>query len=234
MKLATFLTLLPLALPVFAQETKDPVVKHESPPDAPPECASISRREVQQTIESETGLIDQLTAKLADVEAKSPGSEEAKELRLTIRDHCDTLDQAKRLLAQLIKTSGIIYNPVSHQGNRSLPLVERKILLETQLRFIATMEGEDLHTFVGNIDLRDNPVPFLHQRYLEATLTLDALRLKGLANGHPDFISAEKSIKTIQTHLDTAILAIRKTLEAELEIVNTQIAQPPVAQPPQQ
>ncbi|MBN8457193.1 MAG: hypothetical protein J0M04_05060 [Verrucomicrobia bacterium] len=228
-------TQIDLALDKLKGSIQPKLGKPNSLPPAASGRAEISLSELRQRLDTETALLKQLTAKLAEIEATSPESAEAKELKLTIREQADIVDQVQRLLNQVIKTKGILYlGPVQHPDNGSRPPKERKALLEHRLKFITTLEGEDLYTFVGNLDLRDNPVPDLHQRYLAATLTLDALRIKGVGNGHPEWITAEKSTSAIKARLDTAVQAIRKTLEAELDIVSAQIPQSPVVPPPQQ
>ena len=188
--------------------------------------------DAKRTYESELDMLQAMQIKRFGMQNR-PEADLA-ELDRAIRQQEETVNQAHKVLAQIAKAKGIIYhhpNEVDWIQKSDLqpphavnPLKTEKARLEGQVKMLTDLTGEPLLTFAGNLDLRDNPVSELHHRQLMAVLDLDELKANGLGADHPKVMTKTRMIEALKAQLDAAVGALRATLQAQLTLVNAQLA----------
>ena len=188
--------------------------------------------DAKRTFEAEQQMLQAMKLKRAEIQ--SPSEASTVELDRTIRLQEETVDQCRKVLANIVKARGIRYQGPAEADRiqktdvqpppAANPLKADKPRLEGQLKFLNDLTGEPLLTFAGNLDLRDNPVAELHRRQLTAVLDLDELKANGLGADHPKVMTKTRMIEALKAQLDTAVGALRETLKAQLTLVNAQLA----------
>ncbi len=178
--------------------------------------------------------------------SKNPTAEETVGLRGAIKEQEQVVTEAREALAEMVKKQAIKYyendNEPGPRPEAAPPappspphLKAEKARLEGQLKSRPELSGEPLLTFAGNLDLRDNPVAELHRRQLIAGLDLEELKANGLGADHPKVTAKTRMIEGLKAQLDTAVGALRETLQAQLTLVDAQLAAleaaPPAAKP---
>lgn len=167
--------------------------------------------------------------------SKNPTAEETVGFRGAIKEQEHAVEEAREALAKIVRKQAIkYYENEKAPGPRpeaappappSPPLLKaEKVRLDGQLKSLTELTGEPLLTFAGNLDLRDNPVAELHRRQVMAGLDLEELKANGLGADHPKVMTKTRMIEALKAQLDTAVAALRDTLQAQLTLVNAQLA----------
>jgi hypothetical protein len=167
--------------------------------------------------------------------SKNPTAEETVGFRGAIKEQEAAVEEAREVLAKIVKKQAIKYyenekEPAAQQESAppappSPPLLKaEKVRLEGQLKSLTELIGEPLLTFAGNLELRDNPVAELHRRQLLAGLDFEELKANGLGADHPKVMTKTRMIEALKAQLDTAVDTLRATLQAQLTVVNAQLA----------
>jgi uncharacterized protein involved in exopolysaccharide biosynthesis len=191
--------------------------------------------DARRTYESEQRMLQTMKLKRARVQisAEPDSARGITELNRMIRTQEDTVDQCRKVLANIVRARGIVYYDPADAGRSQQPAVQPppaanplkadKVRLEHQLKFLNELTGESLLTFAGNLGFRDNPVAELHRRRLLAGLDLEGLKANGLGDDHPKVITQTRMIEALQAQLDAAVVALRDTLQAQLTLVKAQL-----------
>jgi polysaccharide biosynthesis transport protein len=164
-------------------------------------------------------------------------NEEAKkamdELSKAVVQQKDLVESKRKLLSQILRQEKIIYEPSQGQGatrgfteanqaesageiyNR---LEQEKIQLESQIDTLLRYDGQQLMNYAAALDLPDNVIPQLLPEFQEKNRGYEALKVSGLGDLHPKMVSLEISLLETKKDLEKAVITLRDTLKAKLEL----------------
>lgn len=158
------------------------------------------------------------------------------ELREAVVAQEDLVEEKRKALTQLIRTERIPYQPGNGGGREGYtPLDEARvsaqrysdleadrIKLESQIQTLLRYDGEKLMRYAAGLNLPENVIRTLYPQYLAAQRELNALTVGGLGGNHPNVRQQKKIIEEIRKDLDDGVVALRETLNAQLELTKEQ------------
>ncbi len=160
------------------------------------------------------------------------------QLRKAVQQQEDAVEDKRKLLSQIIRQEGIIY-----QGDQSvfqgsgrfdeavdaenaakayMELEQDRIQLESQIETLLKYDGEQLMNYAGGLSLPDNIIPTLLPQYQEQKREFEGLKSSGLGRKHPLVQGQEAIIKKMEQDLVEAVANLRETLKAKLELAKEQ------------
>lgn len=178
-------------------------------------CQEVGRAYKQYRMETETKQADQ----------------QLHALNKAIQDQEDKVEERRKVLAQIVRTKGIVYrgqdsiynsNEVfEDQGAQSAldtynKLQQDKLQLESQINSLLKYDNDQLLTYASGLDLPDNIVKNLYPKYEEKKRELETLKSSGLADNHPTVKTEEKQVDGMKRQLEEGAVNLRATLQAQL------------------
>jgi len=160
------------------------------------------------------------------------------QLRRAVQQQEDSVEDKRKLLSQIIRQEGIIY-----QGDQSLfqgsggfneaddaenatkaflALEQDKIQLESQIETLLKYDGEQLMNYAGGLNLTDNIIPTLLPQYQEQKREFEALKSSGLGAKHPTVEGQATLLAKMEQDLVEAVANLREVLKAKLELAKEQ------------
>ncbi|MEM9236068.1 MAG: hypothetical protein AAGB14_04765 [Verrucomicrobiota bacterium] len=207
----------------------------------------VARRRLEQSIQARNISGTELT----EIRAFSSSPEEARLLvegtseayrqRLTkletqrsqqaIDELRDAVRHQEEVVAEKRKTlTSIIRQGVLDGRFQGAPVVvaytelrKQRSLIEAHLDSTLKLDNERLMAFAAKLQLPENIIRSRYPQYLEAKRQLDALKLAGLGDRHPNIKQQQKVIEGMRRDLDEGVIALRETLEAQLELNTEQL-----------
>jgi capsular exopolysaccharide synthesis family protein len=173
----------------------------------------------------------------AEIENRD-GDKALYELNKAVRDQEDKVEDRRKVLAQIVKTKGIIYKGTDSfygqsgvdedQGARNAlqmynQLEQEKVQLETQINTLLKYDSDQLMVYAAGLELPDNIIRNLYPQYLDAKRQGDGLKINGLGDQHPTVIAASEQIKTMKHQLDEGVVNLRATLQARLAMASDRL-----------
>ena len=161
------------------------------------------------------------------------------ELNKAVRDQEDKVEERRKVLAQIVKTKGIIYKGQDSyygqsgvdedQGARNAleaynKLEQEKVQLQTQINSLLKYDSDQLMVYASGLALPDNIIRTIYPMYLEGKRQLESLKINGLGDKHPTVQSANDQIQTMKRQLDEGVVNLRATLQAQLDMANDRLA----------
>lgn len=162
------------------------------------------------------------------------------ELRDAVQKQEDTVEDKRKALTTIIRNQELIYRGLIPGGSREgglssdeeakmaalsfAELSEQKIMLDSQIETLLKYDGDQLMTYAAGLQLPENIIRVLHPQYLEAKRTLDALKLGGLGERHPNVKQQSEIVEGMRRDLDEGVVALRETLKAQLELATQQLS----------
>ncbi|MGB6223738.1 GumC family protein [Haloferula sp.] len=161
------------------------------------------------------------------------------ELRDAVQKQEDTVEDKRKTLTTIIRNRGLIYQGLAPGLGREggftgeeaaetaarsyTALAEQKVMLESQIETLLKYDGDQLMTYASGLDLPENIIKVLHPQYLDAKRTLEALKLSGLGERHPNVRQQREISEGMRRDLDEGVVALRETLKAQLEMSTVQL-----------
>lgn len=139
------------------------------------------------------------------------------ELREAVVAQEEVVEEKRKALILLIRTENARESARSYSG-----LEEEGIKLESQIQTLLRYDGERLMRYAAGLNLPENVIRTLYPRYLEAKRELDALQVGGLDANHPKVKRQVTVIEGMRKDLVDGVVALRETLQAQLELVKEQ------------
>jgi len=161
------------------------------------------------------------------------------QLRKAVQQQEDAVEDKRKLLSQIIRQEGIIY-----QGDQSvfqgsgtfdaaddaenatkayLALEQDKIQLESQIETLLKYDGEQLMNYAGGLSLPDNVIPTLLPQFQEQQRNFEGLKSSGLGAKHPTVEGQAAILARMEQDLVEAVGNLRETLKAKLELAKEQL-----------
>jgi capsular exopolysaccharide synthesis family protein len=197
-------------------------VRHENKEDAKDITSEVANSYKAYRIEIETREADKGLA----------------ELNKAVRDQEDKVEERRKVLANIVRTKGIIYKGTDSfygqsgvdedQGARSAleafnRLEQEKMQLESQINSLLKYDSDQLMVYAAGLDLPDNIIKNMYPQYLEVTRHLDSLKISGLGDNHPTVLAAADQIKAMKRQLDDGVVNLRQTLAAQRDMVTDRL-----------
>jgi len=197
-------------------------VRHENKEDAKDITSEVANSYKAYRIEIETREADKGLA----------------ELNKAVRDQEDKVEERRKVLANIVRTKGIIYKGTDSfygqsgvdedQGARSAleafnSLEQEKMQLESQINSLLKYDSDQLMVYAAGLDLPDNIIKNMYPQYLEVTRHLDSLKISGLGGNHPTVLAAADQIKAMKRQLDDGVVNLRQTLAAQRDMVTDRL-----------
>lgn len=161
------------------------------------------------------------------------------ELNKAVRDQEDKVEERRKVLAQIVKTKGIIYKGQDSyygqsgvdedQGARNAletynKLEQEKVQLQTQINSLLKYDSDQLMVYASGLALPDNIIRTIYPIYLDGKRQLESLKINGLGDKHPTVQSANDQIQKMKSQLDEGVVNLRATLQAQLDMANDRLA----------
>jgi polysaccharide biosynthesis transport protein len=197
-------------------------VRHRSPEDARDVAAEVAKAYQEYRGESEAHSLQRGFA----------------ELKRQIRIQEDTVEQERKLLAQIVRARGIIYSgrdsmyrgmgsddemaardAVTEYTKLEQEVAQLKSTINTLLRY----DEEQLISFAAGLEMAEGGLRMLHPKYLEMKTAFEGLKNQGLGPQHPMMISKSREIEETRKHLEEGVVALRDTLTAKLQMAEARL-----------
>lgn len=152
----------------------------------------------------------------------------------------DLVEDKRKLLSQIIRQEGIIYQGDKNefQGSRGFDeadqaesvaraydeLDREKIQLESQIETLLKYDGAQLLAHASGLSLPDNVIPVLLPQFQTAKREYDAAMSSGLGERHPKMVSLATNLAAMEKQLDEAVANLRETLKVKLALSKEQLA----------
>ncbi len=161
-------------------------------------------------------------------------SRSADELRDVVEVQEEIVEEKRKALAMALRTQGVAYVPDAEAGDlvgddaptstRAIDEVTRlaaeKVELESQVETLLRYDDEQLMTYAAGLQLPDN---LIRTQYLESKRQLESLKQSGLAGDHPEVIQLQEVVEQMERDLAEGTEALRETLQARLDLAETQL-----------
>lgn len=192
-------------------------VRHKSPEMARDIAAEVAKAYKDYRSESEEGEMQR-------------GLEE---LKKQVRVQEDTVEQARKLLAQIVRTKGIIYygtdsamryagmddeNGTIQAMKTFTDLETERMQLESMIKTLLKYDSDQLMSYAAGLDLPDNVIRTLYPRYLETKTMYEGAKNQGLGANHPLMLSKTQELAAMRKQLDEGVVSLRDILKAKLEL----------------
>lgn len=160
------------------------------------------------------------------------------QLRKAVQQQEDAVEDKRKLLSQIIRQEGIIYqgDQSVYQGSGRfdeavdaenaakayMELEQDRIQLESQIETLLKYDGEQLMNYAGGLSLPDNIIPTLLPQYQEKKREFEGMKSSGLGRKHPLVEGQEAILRNMEQDLVEAVANLRETLKAKLELAKEQ------------
>ena len=181
---------------------------------------------------------------MAESQVKASASERAAardealaELGRAVVRQKDLVEDKRKLLSQIIRQEGIIYNGDRTDGRgldasdeaevaaREYNRLDReKIQLESQIETLLKYDGPQLMNYAAGLNLPQNAIPEKLPLLQEAKREFDALKSSGLGQGHPDLVAKGRELNAMEAEVGQEVAELRDTLKAKLELTKEQVS----------
>lgn len=194
-------------------------VRHKSPEEARDIAAEVARAYKEYRAESEDREVQK-------------GLEE---LKKQIRVQEDTVEQARKLLAQIVRTKGIIYygqdsvyrnagiedeHGALEAQKTFIALETEKMQLDSMIKTLLKYDQDQLMSYAAGLELPENVIRTLYPKYLEMKSMFEGFKQEGRGPQHPLMLSKQQEIEALRKQLDEGVVALRDTLQAKLDLAN--------------
>lgn len=155
------------------------------------------------------------------------------ELKKAVRTQEDTVEQCRKVLANIVRARGIMYfGPDSYyrqpgmedeDGTRSAvdsfnQLEIEKMQLESMIQSLLKYSAEQLLVYASGLKLPDNVIHTLYPRYLDLKTQFEGFKRDGLGENHPQMQAKAAELDAMKKQLDEGVVSLRDTLQAQLEL----------------
>jgi capsular exopolysaccharide synthesis family protein len=160
------------------------------------------------------------------------------ELNKAVRDQEDKVEDRRKVLAQIVRTKGIIYKGADSfydrggvdedQGARDAlqtyqKLQQEKMQLESEISSLLKYDSDQLMVYAAGLELPDNIIRSLYPLYLEAKRLVDGMKINGLGDKHPTVLAEANRMSTMKRQLDEGVVNLRATLTAQLDLATERL-----------
>jgi capsular exopolysaccharide synthesis family protein len=160
------------------------------------------------------------------------------ELRRQVRVQEDTVEDARKTLATIVRTKGIIYygtdSPLrgvamdeEKMANSAVDnftaLETEKTQLESMINTLLKYGSEQLITYAAGLDLPDNVIRNLYPKYLDMKSQFEGFKNQGLGERHPVMLSKQQELDSMREQLDEGVVSLKDTLRAKLDLANVRL-----------
>jgi len=160
------------------------------------------------------------------------------ELKKSVRDQEDKVEERRKTLSQIVRTKGIIYrgedsffgqggaeedDAAKSAAEAYTKLEQEKIQLESQIQSLLKYSSDQLMVYASGLDLPENIVKTLYPQYLEVRRDLDAAKTQGLGDRHPTVLEREQRVGNMKKDLEEGVVSLRATLEAQLRLAEARL-----------
>jgi succinoglycan biosynthesis transport protein ExoP len=155
------------------------------------------------------------------------------ELKKAVRAQEDTVEERRKVLANIVRSKGIIYRgPDSYYQQTGMEddngartaldtfnqLETEKMQLESMIQSLLKYSSEQLMVYASGLQLPDNVIQTLYPKYLEQKSQFEGLKRQGLGSKHPTMLSHAQVLEAMKKQLDEGVISLRDTLQAKLEL----------------
>lgn len=178
--------------------------------------------------------------KLYRTEMESRDADRAlEELRRSLREQEDKVEERKKVLSTIARTKGIIYtgedslyrSPAAGEdvGAQSAltafnELEQEKMQLESQIQSLLKYDSDQLMVYASGLNLPDNIIKTLYPQFLELKREFEAMKINGLGDRHPAVLASADVIESMKRQLDEGVVSLRATLQAQLELATDRLS----------
>jgi secreted protein with Ig-like and vWFA domain len=179
---------------------------------------------------------------MAESQVKASASERAAardealaQLARAVVTQKDVVEDKRKLLSQVIRQEGIIYNGDKTDGRgldasdeaevaarEYIRLDREKIQLESQIETLLKYDGPQLLVHAAGLSLPGNTIPQKVPQLHEAKREYDRLLSSGLGQNHPDLVAKGQKLKAMEAEVGQEVAELRDTLKAKLELTKEQ------------
>ncbi len=179
---------------------------------------------------------------MAESQVKASASERAAardealaELGRAVVRQKDLVEDKRKLLSQIIRQEGIIYNgdktdvrgldasDEAEVAAREYDRVDReKIQLESQIETLLKYDGPQLLAHAAGLNLPGNTLPKKVPQLQEAKREYDVLKSSGLGQNHPDLVAKGQKLKAMEAEVGQEVAELRDTLKTKLDLTKEQ------------
>ncbi len=160
------------------------------------------------------------------------------ELNKAVQNQEDKVEERRKVLAQIVRTKGIIYKGNDSFYDRSTgdedqgardnlqtyqKLEQEKMQLESQISSLLKYDSDQLMVYAGGLDLPDNIIKNLYPLYQAAKREIDGLKTNGLGDRHPTVLAANEQIANMKRQLDEGVVNLRETLKVQLDLATNRL-----------
>jgi succinoglycan biosynthesis transport protein ExoP len=155
------------------------------------------------------------------------------ELKKAVRAQEDTVEERRKVLANIVRSKGIIYyGPDSYYQRSGMEddngarnsldvfnqLETEKMQLESMIQSLLKYSSEQLMVYASGLQLPDNVIQTLYPKYLEQKTQFEGLKREGLGPQHPTMLAHGQILESMKKQLDEGVISLRDTLQAKLEL----------------
>jgi len=160
------------------------------------------------------------------------------QLRKAVVQQEDLVEDKRKLLSQIIRQEGIVYNGDGIAGGHAsgfdadddaedaarsyTKLEQEKIQLESQIETLLKYDGVQLMNYANGLSLPDNIIPSLLPQFQDARREFDGMKSSGLGARHPAMVQQARVLAGMEQDLVEAVANLRETLKAKLELAKEQ------------
>ena len=155
------------------------------------------------------------------------------ELKKAVRTQEDTVEERRKVLANIVRSKGIIYyGPDSYYQHTGMEddngaknaldtfnqLETEKMQLESMIQSLLKYSADQLMVYASGLQLPDNVIQTLYPKYLEQKTQFEGLKRQGLGLQHPTMLATAQVLESMKKNLDEGVVTLRDTLQAKLEL----------------
>ncbi|MEI6674474.1 MAG: polysaccharide biosynthesis tyrosine autokinase [Verrucomicrobiota bacterium] len=155
------------------------------------------------------------------------------ELKKAVRTQEDTVEERRKVLANIVRSKGIIYyGPDSYYQHNGIEddngaknaldtfnlLETEKMQLESMIQSLLKYSADQLMVYASGLQLPDNVIQTLYPKYLEQKTQFEGLKRQGLGLQHPTMLATAQVLESMKKQLDEGVVSLRDTLQAKLEL----------------
>ena len=168
----------------------------------------------------------------SEVENKE-GERALLELKKAVRTQEDTVEERRKVLSNIVRQKGIIYNgPDSYYQRSGMEddngaknaldtfnqLETEKMQLESMIQSLLKYSADQLMVYASGLQLPDNVIQTLYPKYLEQKTQFEGLKRQGLGLQHPTMLANAQVLESMKKQLEEGVVSLRDTLQAKLEL----------------
>ncbi|MEI6655857.1 MAG: von Willebrand factor type A domain-containing protein [Verrucomicrobiota bacterium] len=151
-----------------------------------------------------------------------------RELKKAIRAQEDTVEERRKLLANITRSKGIVYHGAGMEDDKGAKstldtfnqLETEKLQLEGMIQSLLKYDKDQLMTYASGLQLPDNAVQTLYPKYLEQKSKLESLKKQGVGDRHPELQVQQQVTESMKKQIDEGVVQLRDTLQAKLDLAD--------------